>query len=62
MHVSFCSSSGGEAGTMHVSSDLSTHFSPPISDIPFKYPLTDREQGVQESGGGWGVLRLGATA
>lgn len=54
MHVSFCVSSrgGGEKGIMHVYSDLSTHFSSLISDIPFKYPLTDTERGERE-GGGW---------
>lgn len=50
MHVSFCVSSrgGGETGIMHVYSDLSTHFSSLISDIPFKYPLTDTERGERE--------------
>lgn len=39
---------GGETGIMHVYSDLSTHFSSLISDIPFKYPLTDTERGERE--------------
>lgn len=30
-----------------------------ISDIPFKYPLTDTERGVQEGGGGVGVGQVG---
>lgn len=48
----FLEGGGGEMGIMHVYSDLSTHFSSLISDIPFKYPLTDTERGERE-GGGW---------
>lgn len=33
-----------------------------ISDIPFKYPLTDTERGVQEGGGGGGAERGGRMA
>lgn len=50
MHVSFCVSSGGGDACR----------SDPISDIPFKYPLTDTEWGEQrvEVGGGDGGARI----
>lgn len=41
-----CFLRGRKTGIMPVSSDLSTHFFSLISDIPFKYPLTDTEREV----------------